>query len=227
MGRRDLRTRGYEPVRRIPDPRCRLGGGRCGRRPWSPGRASASSATRSPTTGRRHLSADQVAQAVARRPVGEQHHDRPTRRRADHHGRAAGRRRGHHPHVPDGGWCGDPQLLAGRRRRRRGDARTRASTVDSEPEHGNGVKVEFESDGHESRVDAWWDAGPQVERRETRRGRGRRQPRSRAPGTTAAVAVVRARVDRWASSGRRAELRPSNKFPRVGALRRGLFAGAS
>jgi len=39
-------------------------------------------------------------------------------------------------------------------------------TVDSEPEHGNGVKVEFESDGHESRVDAWWDGGPQVERRE-------------------------------------------------------------
>jgi hypothetical protein len=39
-------------------------------------------------------------------------------------------------------------------------------TVDTEPEHGNGVKVEFESDGHESRVDAWWDAGPQVERRE-------------------------------------------------------------
>jgi hypothetical protein len=28
------------------------------------------------------------------------------------------------------------------------------------------VKVEFESDGHESRVDAWWDGGPQVERRE-------------------------------------------------------------
>ena len=39
-------------------------------------------------------------------------------------------------------------------------------TVDSEPEHGNGVKVEFGSDGHESRVDAWWDGGPQVERRE-------------------------------------------------------------
>jgi len=38
--------------------------------------------------------------------------------------------------------------------------------VDSEPEHGNGVKVEFESDSHESRVDAWWDGGPQVERRE-------------------------------------------------------------
>jgi hypothetical protein len=39
-------------------------------------------------------------------------------------------------------------------------------TVDTEPEHGNGVKVEFESDGQESRVDAWWDGGPQVERRE-------------------------------------------------------------
>jgi hypothetical protein len=39
-------------------------------------------------------------------------------------------------------------------------------TVDSEPEHGNGVKVEFESDAHRSRVDAWWDGGPQVERRE-------------------------------------------------------------
>jgi hypothetical protein len=39
-------------------------------------------------------------------------------------------------------------------------------TVDTEPEHGNGMKVEFESDGHESRVDAWWDGGPKVERRE-------------------------------------------------------------
>jgi hypothetical protein len=38
--------------------------------------------------------------------------------------------------------------------------------VDSEPEHANGVKVEFESDAHESRIDAWWDGGPQVERRE-------------------------------------------------------------
>ncbi|MGH9191597.1 MAG: hypothetical protein ACRDZ0_03875 [Acidimicrobiales bacterium] len=38
--------------------------------------------------------------------------------------------------------------------------------VDFEPEHGNGVKVEFESDAHESRIDAWWDDGPQVERRE-------------------------------------------------------------
>jgi hypothetical protein len=39
-------------------------------------------------------------------------------------------------------------------------------TVDTEPEHGNGVRVEFESDAHRSRVDAWWDGGPQVERRE-------------------------------------------------------------
>jgi hypothetical protein len=39
-------------------------------------------------------------------------------------------------------------------------------TVDSEPEHGNGVKVEFESDGHESRIDGWWDGGPQVRRQE-------------------------------------------------------------
>lgn len=39
-------------------------------------------------------------------------------------------------------------------------------SVDWEPEHGNGVKVEFESDAHDSRIDAWWDGGPQVERRE-------------------------------------------------------------
>ncbi|HET6662862.1 MAG TPA: hypothetical protein VFG94_01330 [Acidimicrobiales bacterium] len=39
-------------------------------------------------------------------------------------------------------------------------------SVDSEPEHGNGVRVEFKSDAHKSRVDAWWDGGPQVERRE-------------------------------------------------------------
>jgi hypothetical protein len=38
--------------------------------------------------------------------------------------------------------------------------------VDWEPEHGNGVKVEFESDAHESRLDAWWDGSPRVERRE-------------------------------------------------------------
>lgn len=33
--------------------------------------------------------------------------------------------------------------------------------VEIEPEHGNGVKVEFESETHESRVDGWWDGGPQ------------------------------------------------------------------
>ncbi len=67
-------------------------------------------------------------------------------------------------------------------------------TVDTEPEHGNGVKVEFESDGHESRVDAWWDGGPQVERRENGedvrrqprpRRRGRRRRRWRGPGLNA------------------------------------------
>jgi hypothetical protein len=45
-------------------------------------------------------------------------------------------------------------------------------TVDVEPEHGNGVKVEFESDAHRSRVDAWWDGGPQVEPREEGDGGG-------------------------------------------------------
>ena len=33
-------------------------------------------------------------------------------------------------------------------------------SVEVEPEHGNGVKVEFESGSHESRVDGWWDGGP-------------------------------------------------------------------
>jgi hypothetical protein len=45
-------------------------------------------------------------------------------------------------------------------------------TVDTEPEHGNGVRVEFESDSHRSRLDAWWDAGPQVEPREDDSGGG-------------------------------------------------------
>ena len=54
-------------------------------------------------------------------------------------------------------------------------------TVDSEAEHGNGVKVEFESDGHESRVDAWWDGGPQVERRENGEDVGGAD--NRGPGT--------------------------------------------
>lgn len=35
-----------------------------------------------------------------------------------------------------------------------------------EPEHGNGVKVEFRSETHRSRVDGWWDGGPQDEVRE-------------------------------------------------------------
>lgn len=33
-------------------------------------------------------------------------------------------------------------------------------TVEVEPENVNGVKVEFESDSHKSRVDGWWDGGP-------------------------------------------------------------------
>jgi hypothetical protein len=32
--------------------------------------------------------------------------------------------------------------------------------------HGNGVRVEFESDDHRSRVDAWWEGGPRDEVRE-------------------------------------------------------------
>lgn len=46
-------------------------------------------------------------------------------------------------------------------------------TVDVEPEHGNGVKVEFESADHRSRVDGWWDGGPQQRvREEPRSGSG-------------------------------------------------------
>jgi hypothetical protein len=33
-------------------------------------------------------------------------------------------------------------------------------SVEQEPEHGNGFKVEFESESHRSRVDGWWDGGP-------------------------------------------------------------------
>lgn len=33
--------------------------------------------------------------------------------------------------------------------------------VEVEPEQANGVKVEFESGAHRSRVEAWWDGGPQ------------------------------------------------------------------
>jgi cytoskeletal protein RodZ len=43
--------------------------------------------------------------------------------------------------------------------------------VEIEPEHGNGVRVEFESDDHESRLDGWWDGGPQ-DRKEERPGDG-------------------------------------------------------
>ncbi len=33
-------------------------------------------------------------------------------------------------------------------------------SVEVEPEHGNGVQVEFRSDDHRSRVDGWWANGP-------------------------------------------------------------------
>ncbi len=33
-------------------------------------------------------------------------------------------------------------------------------SVEVEPEHGNGVQVEFRSDDHRSRVDGWWADGP-------------------------------------------------------------------
>ena len=38
--------------------------------------------------------------------------------------------------------------------------------VEVEPEHGNGVKVEFERDSHKSRVSGWWDGGPRDDVRE-------------------------------------------------------------
>ena len=38
--------------------------------------------------------------------------------------------------------------------------------VESEPENGNGVKVEFRGEEHRSRVDGWWDGGPQERVRE-------------------------------------------------------------
>jgi hypothetical protein len=38
--------------------------------------------------------------------------------------------------------------------------------VDVEPENANGVRVEFESDSHRSRVEGWWDGGPQERVRE-------------------------------------------------------------
>ena len=36
-------------------------------------------------------------------------------------------------------------------------------TVDVESAHDGGVRVEFEGEDHESRLDAWWDGGPQDE----------------------------------------------------------------
>lgn len=39
-------------------------------------------------------------------------------------------------------------------------------SVEIEPEHGNGVKVEFRSDSHRSRVDGWWEGGPRDRIRE-------------------------------------------------------------
>ena len=41
--------------------------------------------------------------------------------------------------------------------------------VDIEPEHDNGVRVRFESESHESRLDGWWQDGPQA-RTEERAG---------------------------------------------------------
>lgn len=38
--------------------------------------------------------------------------------------------------------------------------------VEQEVEHGNGVRVEFESEGHRSRVSGWWDGGPRDRREE-------------------------------------------------------------
>jgi len=39
-------------------------------------------------------------------------------------------------------------------------------TVEVSDSHSGGKRVEFESDDHRSRVDAWWDGGPQDEVRE-------------------------------------------------------------
>ena len=36
-------------------------------------------------------------------------------------------------------------------------------TVDISETHGGGVRVEFESDDHRSRLEGWWDGGPQDE----------------------------------------------------------------
>jgi hypothetical protein len=45
-------------------------------------------------------------------------------------------------------------------------------SVKTEPESENGfagIRVQFESDGHRSRITAWWDGGPQVDPREQSR----------------------------------------------------------
>lgn len=39
-------------------------------------------------------------------------------------------------------------------------------SVDVSESHGDGARVEFEGEDHRSRVDAWWDGGPQDEVRE-------------------------------------------------------------
>ncbi|MET0903921.1 MAG: hypothetical protein ABWZ52_11825 [Acidimicrobiales bacterium] len=39
-------------------------------------------------------------------------------------------------------------------------------TVDTGESHDGGARVEFESDDHRSRLDGWWDGGPQDEVRE-------------------------------------------------------------
>jgi hypothetical protein len=45
-------------------------------------------------------------------------------------------------------------------------------SVETDPESENGfagIRVQFESDGHRSRITAWWDGGPQVDPREQSR----------------------------------------------------------
>ncbi len=44
--------------------------------------------------------------------------------------------------------------------------------VDVEPEHGNGVRVEFESPDHRSRVSGWWDGTARSDTREDTSGGG-------------------------------------------------------
>jgi hypothetical protein len=39
-------------------------------------------------------------------------------------------------------------------------------SVETERTHDNGIRVEFRSDAHRSRVEGWWDAGPRDEVRE-------------------------------------------------------------